>query len=282
MLSSLPNFITCLNLICGCLGIAIAFQGNLVVASWLIGLACVFDFLDGFVARLLNVKSEFGKQLDSLADMVTFGLLPGVIMFQLITFTQLPDLVDSAINFGSNLLGLSVKPEPEFTAGMLYPFVAFLIPVFSALRLAKFNIDTRQSDSFIGLPTPANAIFIASFPLIYGVEAADPISGSVVKGIITSLFGELFHVETGGGLFRELIMTAPMLMIICLVMSLLLVSPVKLIALKFRNFSWSDNEVRYVLIASVIALIIFFGYTGIPFAILAYILLSIVNNFIES
>ncbi|MCC7301430.1 MAG: CDP-alcohol phosphatidyltransferase family protein [Bacteroidia bacterium] len=281
-MSFIPNTLTSLNLLCGCIGIVFAFQGNLVVSSWLIGLACVFDFLDGFTARLLNAPSAIGKQLDSLADMVTFGVLPGVIMFQLISFTQLPDLVDSAISFGSNLLGISVKEEPEFNAAMLAPFVAFLIPVFSALRLAKFNIDERQSDAFIGLPTPANALFIASFPLIYGVEAADPISGSVLKGILTSIFGDLFHVDTGGGIWRELVITTPVLMVICVIQSVLLVAPLKLLALKFKNYKWQDNEIRYILIAAVAALVIFFGYTGVPFAILVYILLSVVNNFIES
>ena len=278
----IPNFLTCLNLLCGCIGITMAFQGNLIAASYLVGLACIFDFLDGMMARLLKAQSEIGKQLDSLADMVTFGVLPGMIMFHLIIFTSLPDLVDDAISFGANLFGLSVKEDPEFDVGMLIPFVAFLIPIFSALRLAKFNIDTRQSDSFIGLPTPANALFIASIPLIYGIEASDPISGSFIKKIMESVFGDLFSAPSHAvGYFRDLLVSRAALVILTIVLSLLLVSPVKLIALKFKSFAWSGNEVRYLFIASAITLIFIFGFFGIPLTIIAYIVFSLVNNFIE-
>ncbi len=139
----LPNAITCANLFSGCIGIVFAFQGNLVVAAYAIFLSSIFDFFDGLASRVLNSYSFIGKDLDSLADMVSFGVLPSVIMYEL----------------------LLQAPQIEGISHILN-FVAFLLPVFSALRLAKFNNDTRQSGSFIGLPTPANAILIASLPLI--------------------------------------------------------------------------------------------------------------------
>ncbi|HQS50964.1 MAG TPA: CDP-diacylglycerol--serine O-phosphatidyltransferase, partial [Daejeonella sp.] len=143
MKKHIPNSVTCLNLFSGCLGIVFAFQGNLIWASYAIVIAAVFDFFDGMLARLLKAYSDIGKELDSLADMVSFGVLPSVIIYQL----------------------FALSPQIDFGADWL-SFSAFIIAVFSALRLAKFNIDTRQSENFIGLPTPANALLIASFPLI--------------------------------------------------------------------------------------------------------------------
>ncbi len=145
----IPNALTCGNLLCGCAGIAaVLLRNELVLASYLIGLAAVLDFLDGFIARLLKAYSPIGKDLDSLADMVTFGVLPGVIVFKLLS---------NYLNF---------DPATDLGTAILLPHAAFIIPVFSALRLAKFNIDTRQTDSFIGVPTPANTLLIASIPLI--------------------------------------------------------------------------------------------------------------------
>ncbi len=138
-----PNAITCANLFSGCVGIVFAFQGELIIAAYAVLLAAIFDFFDGFASRVLQSFSGIGKELDSLADMVSFGVLPSVILYQL--FLQAPqiDQVSPYLNF-----------------------IAFLIPVFSALRLAKFNTDTRQAEIFIGLPTPANGMLIGSFPLI--------------------------------------------------------------------------------------------------------------------
>ena len=139
----LPNAITCANLFSGCIGIVFAFQENLIFAAYALFLAAIFDFFDGFASRVLQSFSGIGKDLDSLADMVSFGVLPAAILYEL--FLQTPQIprVSSWLNF-----------------------IAFLIAVFSMLRLAKFNNDTRQAESFIGLPTPANAILIASFPFI--------------------------------------------------------------------------------------------------------------------
>src|SRR5476651_993872 len=139
----LHNAITCANLFIRCIGIVFAFQGNLLYAAYALFLAAVFDFFDGFASRLLQSFSGIGKDLDSLADMVSFGVLPSVIIYEL--FLQAPQIEHVSVYLN---------------------FIAFLIPVFSALRLAKFNIDERQAEIFIGLPTPANAILIASLPLI--------------------------------------------------------------------------------------------------------------------
>ncbi len=218
---NIPNAITCLNLLCGCLGIilSVRYSDHLKYASILIGLASIFDFMDGLVARLLQVHSEIGKQLDSLADMVSFGLLPGFIMLRLIN--------ESFQSIHQNSLHL------EYTA--------LLIPVFSAIRLAKFNIDTRQVDSFIGVPTPANSLLIASFPFIAAIN--------------------------------------PWLLItVTITMSCLLVSEIPLFALKFKNFGWSDNKIRYVFIGLSISLLVLLQFIAIPLIILLYILLSVGNN----
>ncbi|MBC7919837.1 MAG: CDP-diacylglycerol--serine O-phosphatidyltransferase, partial [Ferruginibacter sp.] len=147
MLRHLPNALTCSHLFCGCAGIVAVSNGNLVLAAYLIGLAAGLDFLDGFVARWLGAFSAIGKELDSLADGVTFGVLPAMIVFSL--FQQ---------SFPGTVL--AKQPTPPLC------YLAFLIAIFSALRLAKFNVDTRQTHSFIGVPTPANALLIASLPLI--------------------------------------------------------------------------------------------------------------------
>ena len=148
MKKHVPNIVTSLNAACGCIGIGLAFKGELVFASYMVGLAAILDFMDGMLARLLNAKSKFGKELDSLADLISFGVLPGFIMFS---------LLDMCFNESGGWVSY-------------IPFIAFLIPVFSALRLAKFNTDHRQSDYFIGIPTPANAIFISSIPLILNYQ----------------------------------------------------------------------------------------------------------------
>jgi CDP-diacylglycerol--serine O-phosphatidyltransferase len=224
---NIPNALTCGNLLCGCIGVAEAFHNNLLLSCLLVGVALVFDFLDGFLARLLNVSSSIGKDLDSLADMVTFGLLPSIIMFQML-MQSIPDLL-----------------------GIWKAYPAFTIAIFSAIRLAKFNNDPRQSDSFIGVPTPANAMLIASLPII---------------------------VHTQGDFWKELIIDTNHLLILTALMSFLLVMEVPLIALKFKNFSWHGNEGRFILIMVTIVLLVTLKVLAVPAILAAYILLSIVEN----
>jgi CDP-diacylglycerol--serine O-phosphatidyltransferase len=227
MKKHIPNSVTCLNLFSGCLGIVFAFQGNLAWASYAIVIAAVFDFFDGMLARLLKAYSEIGKELDSLADMVSFGVLPSVIIYQLFALSP-------QIDFGDSWLSYS----------------AFIIAVFSALRLAKFNIDTRQSENFIGLPTPANALLIASFPLIIGD------SNTYFAGFILNQW---------------------FLVIFSIIMSLLLVAEVPLISLKFKSLKIKENLLRYVLIISSVLLLLFLKFEAVPVIIIIYFLISLVQ-----
>lgn len=250
----IPNAITCCNLLCGCLAIVQSFEGNLAYAAYLVGLAAVFDFFDGFAARLLRVASPIGKDLDSLADMVTFGVVPGMVMYKLLQMTLLIEIADGTTVDGWIISPpLSADPIAIEYKKMILPefiiYLAFLIPVFSAIRLAKFNNDVRQSDSFIGLPTPANAIFICSIPLI--------MEYSNIKFVLNPY----------------------VLIIITIVLSLLLVSEIPLFALKFRNFSWRGNRIRYSFLALSLILLITLQFVGISLVILLYILMSVITNF---
>jgi len=283
---NIPNFITCLNLLCGCIGIVLAFEGNLVWSAYLVGIAAVLDFLDGFTARILKVHSAIGKQLDSLADMVTFGVLPGVVMFNLLEQAYFYELFSEYWT-----------PLPNDFREMWYdtrsinfvPYLAFLIPVFSAIRLAKFNLDSRQSDSFIGLPTPANSIFICSLVLI--LSYGDEVSRHFMSAQSLDVFmekgpGEIWdlihHKESGSVFWRSnLILSHYFLLLITTIFSVLLVSPIRLFALKFKNFGWADNKVRYIFLALSAALLILFQVLGIPLIIVLYIVLSVINNLVK-
>ncbi len=225
----IPNTITSCNLLCGCIGIVLCFEGELQIAAYLMGIAMLFDFADGFVARLLGVSSPIGKELDSLADMVTFGVLPSIIMFHIMQAT----VCDMGQCIG-------VIPRNYF------PYFAFIIAIFSAVRLANFNVDIRQSDSFIGVPTPANAFFIGSLPFLVG-EYTFIVHPKVLLGIT-------------------------------FIMSYLLVAELPLLALKFKNYSIKDNLFRYLLIISTVLFLTIFKYAGVPMVIITYILLSVINN----
>ncbi len=227
MKKHIPNSVTCLNLFSGCLGIVFAFQGNLIWASYAIVIAAVFDFFDGMLARLLKAYSDIGKELDSLADMVSFGVLPSVIIYQL----------------------FALSPQTDFGAEWI-SFSAFIIAVFSALRLAKFNIDTRQSENFIGLPTPANALLIASFPLI---------------------------IAESSTYFAEFILKYWFLAIFSFIMSMLLVAEVPLISLKFKSLKFQENLLRYILIISSVLLLLFLKFEAVPVIILIYFLISLIQ-----
>ncbi|MEO1256780.1 MAG: CDP-diacylglycerol--serine O-phosphatidyltransferase, partial [Bacteroidota bacterium] len=208
----IPNLLTCLNLAIGCIGIHETLVSKRIDAFYFVVMASFFDFFDGLAARLLKVQSAVGKQLDSLADLISFGLLPAFFMLQL----------------------LYERSE--------YYLVAILIVIFSALRLAIFNVDESQNDSFKGLPTPANAL------------------------MLTSLIFIPFDLQVYS------------LISICFFSSLMLVSPIKLTALKFSSFGWVGNEERWIVILSVIIFIIVFKWTFIPFLIPYYIVVSLLSN----
>jgi len=222
----LPNAITCANLFSGCVGIVFAFEDNLIFAAYALFLAAIFDFFDGFASRVLQSFSRIGKELDSLADMISFGFLPSVIVFEL--FLKSPQIPD---------------------VSTYLKFSAFLIAVFSALRLAKFNTDTRQAEIFIGLPTPANAILIASFPLI--MEQQSNLSLYILNPYVLTVF--------------------------VMVMCGLLVAELPLMSLKFRNGDFNQNIYRYLLLLFSAILILFFKFVAVPVVIFIYITLSIIQ-----
>ena len=221
----IPNMITCLNLVSGCIACVMALNDNCLWAFIFIITASVFDFFDGFVARLLKAYSLIGKELDSLADVVSFGVAPGMIIYV----------------FLRDILGSYSSPWAYLA------FSAFLIPVFSALRLAKFNIDDRQTSSFIGLPVPANALFWGS--LIHMLSYLDLIPLYKIISIVFCLF--LF--------------------------SYLMISEISMFSLKFKNYGRKGNEARYSLIITAIALFVIFNLSGICITVIIYILMSLLT-----
>ena len=224
MSKHIPNLLTISNLICGCIALYLTFQGELVFTAYFIGLAAIFDFMDGAAARLLNVSNPIGKELDSLADMVSFGLVPGSVVFHLLEESPLSQ----------------------------YSFMALVIPIFSAYRLAKFNVDENQNENFIGLPTPANCLVFVSIPLITTFNAESTIA-------------YLFEIPE-------------ILLIITILMSLALVSRINMFSLKFKNFKLQDNKFRFFIITMSIILLTWLEFSAIPIIILLYILMSIVKR----
>ncbi|WP_162417304.1 CDP-diacylglycerol--serine O-phosphatidyltransferase [Cyclobacterium roseum] len=222
----IPNLITCLNLLAGMVGIHYVMVNGAVYGFYFILAAAIFDFFDGFAARMLGVHSEIGKQLDSLADLVTFGVLPSFIVFMLIQSSEGPAYL---------------------------PYIGFLIGIQSALRLAKFNIDERQTDRFIGLPTPANALFFSTLPLM-GQE----------MGILAGIWNNPWVLSA-----------------LTLIFSYLLTAELPLLALKFKHFGWNQNESRYLMLLISLAGIIIWGWAGIPIAVVSYIFLSLISNRLE-
>ena len=230
--SHIPNFITLLNLLSGVLSIYLGSVGELQLAAMMIFVAAIFDFFDGFAARLLNAKSAIGVQLDSLADMVSFGVAPAFVLFY-------------TIEYSIEITGISTW---EYL-----PFISFIIPLFSALRLAKFNVDEDQQTSFLGMPTPAVAILIASFPIITMVCLAD-----------------------NKGVYYDIVTNPYFLVAIAVVSSFLMVSKIPMFALKFTSVNWAENQTRYIFIILSVFLIILLKLAAIPLIILLYLIISIV------
>ncbi|HTE32294.1 MAG TPA: CDP-diacylglycerol--serine O-phosphatidyltransferase [Chryseolinea sp.] len=216
-MNHIPNILTCCNLICGCVGIIFLWEASDVPAAYFVWAACIFDFFDGFAARLLKIQSPIGKQLDSLADMVSFGALPALFMYKLIA---------------------SGSPSTYL------PYVAILIAICSAIRLAVFNLDESQSDAFKGLPVPANAIFLTSLPFLLELNL-DLVTKPIILVIITVVF------------------------------SVLLVSRFELFALKFKNFGWPDNKIRFTFLGLSVLLLITLQMAALPLIIILYIALSL-------
>lgn len=241
MRKHIPNLITSMNVTSGALAIFVAIYGHLELAATLILVGMIFDFFDGFAARLLHVKSEMGKELDSLADMVTFGMAPTVLAH----FLMLGVLPGNSISYFSEW---TVWQQIMF-------FCPLVIPGFSAYRLAKFNLDVRQSMSFIGVPTPANALFWVS--LVFGA--------AYTPGVYQYLFGNMTVLGFSA-----------------VILSVLLISELPMFSLKVTGFGWKENKIRYLYFASLIVLGCVLGKDVIVFIIPVYILFNIIKVFTTS
>ena len=227
----IPNIITLLNLLCGCIALVFAVKENFEMAFYFVCLGIFFDFFDGFFARLFKVSSPLGLQLDSLADMVTSGVVPGYIMFQMLSNS------------------LSTVPSLAFL-----PYFGFIITLGSCYRLANFNIDTRQTDSFIGLPTPANALFILSLPLI--IKHSDSL---IALELLTNHF---------------------VLLLITLISAYILNAEIPLFALKIKKFNFKDNALQIVFVLISMVLLVLFQFSGVALVIVFYVMLSVIMNLI--
>lgn len=222
----IPNLITLLNLLCGCIAIVYAKDGNFEWTFYFVCLGIFLDFFDGFFARLFRVSSPLGLQLDSLADMVTSGVTPGFVMFLMMSNNN--------------------------DVASWFPYLGFLITLGSCYRLANFNIDTRQTDSFIGLPTPANALFILSLPLV------------------------LKHTDSFALL--EILVNPWFLLCVSVFSACMLNAEIPLFSLKVKKIGLEGNGLKLSFLAICLLLLVFFQYAGLPLIILAYILLSVINN----
>ena len=223
----IPNTITCLNLVCGCFSILSSLSGNLTLSAVWIVAAAVFDFCDGLSARLLHVTSAIGKELDSLSDVVSFGVAPAMIVYKWLTVCY-----------------LQMPPAAQTTFVSYMTYLVFLVPALSAVRLAKFNLDTNQTEKFIGMPTPANALFLGFIP------AASEHIAILHNFWVVLLFAIFFAI--------------------------LLVSPINMISLKFKDFKLTGmNIARYLILLVGIILFLVFKLGAFPLIIFGYLLISI-------
>lgn len=232
MKKHIPNTLTLLNLVSGCIAIVNAFGGNFTgVVIWVM-VAAAFDFFDGFAARLLHAPSSIGKELDSLSDVVSFGVAPAMAVFVLLRdYMSIPAVFSSAKT--------------------IVPYIAFVIPAFSALRLAKFNLDERQTTSFIGFPTPANALFWISF--CYGMQPAAPENEALFFATIAFV----------------------------LLLSVLMVAEIPMFSLKIKHFTFKENEQQLLLFVILVAFLALWGILGIAWSMLAYIAISVIAMWLK-
>lgn len=224
-----PNIITLLNLFCGCIAVVFVAELNYEMAFFFVSLGIFLDFFDGFFARLFKVSSPLGLQLDSLADMVTSGVVPGYVMYSMLKLSQNPA-----------------------STSIIIPYLGFIIALGSCYRLANFNIDSRQTDSFIGLPTPANALFILSLPLVLkhsdSLVVFDILSNQLILLAITAISAYILNAE------------------------------IPLFSLKIKEFTFKKNALQIIFLTLSVLLSFFFQYLGIPLVIITYVLFSVINN----
>jgi CDP-diacylglycerol--serine O-phosphatidyltransferase len=264
---NIPNLFTASNLLTGALAILFTLMGRIDIAPFLIFAGAIFDFFDGFLARKLNLQGELGKQLDSLADMVTFGLAPGIFMMvvMIISLTDLtqdtlisnfPSFVNFQLTNWKNAVFYNI-PNSMDTPLKYTPFFALFIPFMSMFRLAKFNIDTRQTESFIGLNTPTCTIFFTTFPLVLMKDFAPTGYKSVWLNYI---FQPGFFISIIG------------------IVSILLISEIPMFSLKFKHFKWVGNQIRFTFLISCAILISLLLVWSIPIIVLLYVILSFIDN----
>lgn len=265
-LFNLPNLLTATNLLCGIFAIILAFAGRLDLAPFAVFAGLFCDFFDGFLARKMGVSGELGKQLDSLADVITFGLAPGIIMMLLMASSIYMDNLVFEESFQSHVHREIITwtntvfygIDNEHNASMKYlPFVALFIPFMSMFRLAKFNIDNRQSDSFIGVPTPLNSMFFMFFPLVFWMD---------------------FELWKNQEYLYSFIFNPYLISGLVVVMSLLLVSEIPLISLKFKSFQWKENKIRFIFLITCLLFIVILWVWSIPLIVLLYLILSVIDS----
>jgi len=241
MVKQIPNIITSLNLLCGTIAIIFAVSGDLIAAAIFTFIGIFFDFFDGLAARMLNAQSPVGLELDSLADVVTSGVVPGIVMVQLLN--------EALFGVPLNITAIFEDSSWNNSLANYIPFVGLLIVVASAYRLAKFNVDTRQASSFIGLPTPANTLLILSLPLILSLQQ--------------SIFVE------------AIVLNKWFLLALTLLSCFLLNAEIPLFALKFKTWDFKSNAVRYVFLLCCLVAIFLFHFIAIPIILVLYILISL-------
>jgi len=262
-------------MLCGFIAIILALAGRIDIAPLFIFLGAILDFFDGFIARKIGVSGAMGKQLDSLADVITFGLAPGVITLVMIVLgvdnSSLFPAEDSTRVYQNDLTYYTYFQVSAWMQALVYnvpnnfdasikflPFAAMIIPFLSMFRLANFNIDERQTDRFHGLPTPLNTMFFMFFPLYFSLNVDNwAHQGKFIHWI--------FDCYTIAG--------------IAVVMSLMMITDIPLIALKFKNFSWKDNKFRYLLVGKSLIIILIFQLWAIPIIVILYLILSIIDNY---
>ncbi|KAA3622407.1 MAG: phosphatidylserine synthase [Flavobacterium sp.] len=244
MVKQIPNIITSLNLLCGMVAILFAISGDLITASFFVFSGIVFDFFDGLAARWLKAQSEIGLQLDSLADVVTCGVAPAIVMLEMIHISMSGEPMNITKSFalgGWNNIVFSYLP-----------FTGLLIAIAAAYRLAKFNVDTRQTESFIGLPTPANAIFVLSLPLILHFQHSEAIEGVIMN--------KWFLVG--------------ITILSCFIMN----AEVRLFALKFKTWDFGSNKIRYLFLLLSVVAIVLLQFIALPVIILLYFVMSLFSK----
>jgi CDP-diacylglycerol--serine O-phosphatidyltransferase len=250
MKKQIPNLLTLGNLFCGTIATILAVQSDFVTAGLFVVIGIFLDFFDGFVARLLKVSGELGKQLDSLADMVTSGVVPGIIMFNLLYQSSFKNLDTQLVDSG--ILPNTIIMSNDYISSW-FPYIGLLLTLGAGYRLAKFNIDMRQSESFIGLPTPAMSLFVISLPLI--------------QEYATNVWAQ------------NLISNNYFLIAVTLVLTYLMNAEIPLFSLKFKEYSLKNNSLKYFFLATSLALLIILNFISVPIIIILYVLLSVAQEF---